>query len=308
MSSVEFQPRTQIFINPTCMLKFYGAVVTPEFTSSQDMWKITSGKEIYSTSQVTMDSDSYFSTVNFYGEQVNIHSGFIRYGSSAVSTVNVINNNFHYMVFRDCGTALTINQGNLDVGYLVIHNCNNAGIVYTSNIDESDTSLYITKSIAIDIIQRAVSAEKAKNLYINNCYFQDNYFAISNKYCNGYIEFNEFSNNYYDLYYSKVSTILHNEIHYNNFYKSYNMSIYLTGEINNITNNNFDGQPDHFIYILKPYTPFSMVYSDVNATNNYWAVEEVSQYLADAEDDPRCPYHIIYLPKLANPVREAGIQ
>jgi hypothetical protein len=37
-------------------------------------------------------------------------------------------------------------------------------------------------------------------------------------------------------------------------------------------------------------------------------VEEVSQYLADDEDDPRCPYHIIYLPKLENPVREAGIQ
>jgi len=37
-------------------------------------------------------------------------------------------------------------------------------------------------------------------------------------------------------------------------------------------------------------------------------VEEVSQYLADAEDDPRCPYHIIYLPKLSNPIKDAGIQ
>ncbi len=49
-SSVEFQPRAQIFINPGCMLKFYGAVTNSEFTSSRDMWKITSGKEIYSTS------------------------------------------------------------------------------------------------------------------------------------------------------------------------------------------------------------------------------------------------------------------
>jgi len=211
------------------------------------------------------------------------------------------------MVFRDCGIALTINQGNVEVRYLVIHNCNNAGIVYTCNIDGSDTSVYITKSIAIDIVQRAVSAEKAKNLYINNCYFQDNYFAINNKYCSGNIEYNEFSNNYYDIYYSRAYR-LHNEIHYNNFYNSYNNSIYLTGKINNITNNNFYGLSDYFIYILQPYTPFSMVYDDVNATNNYWAVEEVSQYLADAEDDPRCPYHIIYLPKLANPVNKTGIQ
>jgi len=289
------------------MLKFYGTVITPEFTSSQDMWKITSGKEIYSTSQVTMDFDTYYSSVNFYGDEINLKSGFVRYGSSAVSTVNIFNNNFHYMVFRDCGIALTINQGNVEVRYLVIHNCNNAGIVYTCNIDGSDTSVYITKSIAIDIVQRAVSAEKAKNLYINNCYFQDNYFAINNKYCSGNIEYNEFSNNYYDIYYSRAYR-LHNEIHYNNFYNSYNNSIYLTGKINNITNNNFYGLSDYFIYILQPYTPFSMVYDDVNATNNYWAVEEVSQYLADAEDDPRCPYHIIYLPKLANPVNKTGIQ
>jgi len=308
MSSVEFQPRTQIFINPATMLKFYGTVITPEFTSSQDMWKITSGKEIYSTSQVIMDFDSYYSTVNFYGDQVSIKSGFVTYGDNALNSINVSSSEMYYMVFRDCGTALTINQGNVDVRYLVIYNCNNSGIVYTSNIDGSDTSVYITKSIAIDIIQRAVSAEKAKNLYINNCYFQDNYFAITNKYCSGIIEYNEFSNNYYDLYYSKIHTSLYNEIHYNNFYKSYNKSIFLTGEINNITNNNFYGPTDHFIYILRSITPFSMVYGDVNATNNYWAVEEVNQYLADAEDDPRCPYHISYLPKLANPIQNAGIQ
>ncbi|MDD3818247.1 MAG: hypothetical protein PHG41_00175 [Actinomycetota bacterium] len=308
MSSVEFQPRTQIFINPACMLKFFGAVITPEFTSSQDMWKITSGKDIYSTAQITMDFDNYYSTVNFYGEQVNIKSGFVSYGDNALNSINVSSSEMNYMVFRDCGTAFTINQGNVDVRYLVIYNCNNSGIVYISNIDGSDTSVYITKSIAIDIIQRAVSAEKAKNLYINNCYFQDNYFAISNKYCSGIIEYNEFSNNYYDLYYSKIHTSLHNEIHYNNFYKSYNKSIFLTGEINNITNNNFYGPTDYFIYILRSVNPFSMVYADVNATNNYWAVAEVDQYLADAEDDPRCPYHILYLPKHENQVREAGIQ
>jgi hypothetical protein len=59
---------------------------------------------------------------------------------------------------------------------------------------------------------------------------------------------------------------------------------------------------------LRATEPFSNVSTDVNATNNYWGVEEVSQYLADAEDDPRCPYHIIYLPKLTQPARDAGIQ
>jgi len=311
MSSVEFQPRTQIFINPAAMLKFYGAVITPEFTSSNDMWKITSGKEIYSTSQVTMDFDSYYSSVNFYGEQVSIKSGFVSYGDNALNSINVSSSEMNYMVFRDCGTALTIsqgNQGNIDIRYLVIYNCNDSGIVYTSNIEGDDASVYITKSIAINIIQRAISAERTQNLHINNCYFQDNYYAIANKACNGIIEYNEFSNNYYDINYIGMYSSLYNEIHYNNFYKSYNKSIYVTGRINNITNNNFYGPTNHFIYILRSVSPFSIVFGDVNATNNYWAVEEVDQYLADAEDDPRCSYHIIYLPKLANPVQNAGIQ
>jgi hypothetical protein len=310
MSSVEFQPRTQIFINPAAMLKFYGAITTPEFTSSQDMWKITSGKDIYSTSQVTMDSNNYYSTVNFYGVQVNIKSGFVSYGDNALNSINVSSSEINYMVFRDCGTALTIsqgNQGNVDIRYLFIHNCDNSGIVYTSNIDRGDTSVYITKSIVIDIIQRAVSVGMAKNLYINNCYFQDNCYAIVNRGCNGNIECNEFSNNYYDINYIGRFPSLHNEIHYNNFFQSNYYSIYITGRINNITNNNFYGPTQFYIYILRNISPFTIVYGDVNATNNYWAVEEVSQYLADAEDDPRCPYHILYLPKLSNPVREAGI-
>ncbi len=310
-SSVEFQPRAQIFINPTCMVKFYGAVTTPEFTSPKDMWKITSSKELYSTSPVTMDFDSYYSAVNFYGEQVNIHSGFISYGNDALNSINVSSSEIDYMVFRDCETALTIsqgNQGNVDIRYLVIYKCDNSGIVYTSNIDGGDTSGYITKSIVIDIIQRAVSVGMAKNLYINNCYFQDNYYAIVNRGCNGNIECNEFSNNYYDINYIGRYPSLHNEIHYNIFFKSNYYSIYITGRINNITNNNFYGPTQFYIYILNNISPFTIVSADVNATNNYWAVEEVSQYLADAEDDPRCPYHILYLPKLANPVREAGIQ
>jgi hypothetical protein len=81
----------------------------------------------------------------------------------------------------------------------------------------------------------------------------------------------------------------------------------LRGSVNNINYNNFYGPARYFIYILDPLSPYSLVSADVNAINNYWAVEEVSQYLADAEDDPRCPYNIIYLPKLLEPVRNAGI-
>jgi len=308
MSSVEFQPRTQIFINPAAMLKFYGAVITPEFTSSNDMWKITSGKEIYSTAQVTMDFDSYFSTVNFYGEQVNIHSGFIRYGSSGLSTVNISLTNISSMVLRDCGSALTINQGCCNIEYIIISYCNGTGITYISDVD-SDDNVHITKCIiSNNIEQRGIFIEKAGSYNIDNCYFINNYYNIYIKNCDGLINNNEFNQGYYYVfYYPNNPYRFQNEIHYNNFYAT-TSGLLIQGRMNNINNNNFYGPSRFFIYILSPSHNHSLVSNDVNATNNYWAVEDVSQYLADAEDDPICPYHIIYLPKSSNPVKDAGIR
>lgn len=304
MSSVEFQPRTQIFINPAAMLKFYGAVTTPEFTSSQDMWKITSGKEIYSTSHVTMDSDSYYSTVNFYGDEINLKSGVVRFGSSAVSTVNIFNNNFHYMVFRDCGIALTINQGNVDVGYLLCSNCENAGLEYIANV-ETNFNVSISRCIFNDITSWGISIERANGYNINNCYFINNpNSSIQIKYCAGLISHNVFNDGSYHIRTASGNTS--NEIQYNNFYNTYK-GITPRGKLNYINNNNFYGLSGFFIYILGDPPSYSTVVADVNATNNYWSVEEVSQYILDAEDDPRCPYHVIYLPKLSNPVRNAGI-
>jgi len=302
-SSVEFQPRAQIFINPGCMLKFYGAVTTPEFTSSKDMWRITSGKEIYSTSPVTMDVDSYYSAVNFYGDEINLRSGFVRYGSSGISTVNITNNTINNMVFINCGTALIINAGNLNSGHAVCFNCNGDGIIYTSNVGEN-FSVAIEKCIIYNISQKGISVEKAGNYNINNCYFNNIYYGIDIRYCNGNIEYNEFELTYYYIFYYK--RCFNNQIRYNNFYNSI-MGIRPINNINNINNNNFYGPAEYFIYILKSSTPYSIVSADVNAINNFWSVEEISLYLADAEDNPRCPYYIIYLPKLLKPVREAGI-
>jgi len=304
MSSVEFQPRTQIFINPAAMLKFYGAVITPEFTSYNDMWKITSGKEIYSTSQVTMDFDSYYSTVNFYGDQVSIKSGFVSYGDDALNSINVSSSEINYMVFRDCGTAFTIIQGNVNIEYLVVSNCNCTGIFYASDV-ESSANVLITKCIINNIAESGIGIKKAGSYNINNCYLNNTYHNILIESCNGIIINNDFNLGYFYIYFYR--NCYHNEVHYNNFYDT-DYGLRLTGRINNISNNNFFGLSRSFIYILSGAPPYSLVSSEVNATNNYWAMEEVSQYLADAEDDPRCPYHIIYLPKLENPVREAGIQ
>jgi hypothetical protein len=57
----------------------------------------------------------------------------------------------------------------------------------------------------------------------------------------------------------------------------------------------------------------SLVNGDLDATNNYWAVADVNAYILDGTDNPDypdspCPYFVIFIPKRASPVPEAGIQ
>jgi len=242
--------------------------------------------------------------VNFYGTEITLISGIVTYGSNGLATININSTDINYMVLRDCGTAITINEGNLNAGYVVCFNCNGNGILYTTNVGEN-FSVAIEKCIIHNISQKGISVEKAGNYNINNCYFNNNNYSIDIGYCSGIVEFNEFNlSNYYIFYYKGC---FNNEIYYNNFCNSIR-GIRPINNINNINNNNFYGPTEYYIYILQSNFPYSIVSADVNATNNYWAVEEISQYLADAEDDPRCPYHIIYLPKLSNPVKNAGIQ
>jgi len=286
------------------MVKFYGAVTTPEFTSSRDMWKITTGKEIYSTSPVTMDMDSYYSAVNFYGDEINLRTGIVRYGSNGISTLNIDSNSVNYMVFKDCNDALTISHGDLGIRNIVVTNSKISGITYSSNIGEGGI-LSIEKCILNNIAERGIYILWSNYYYITNIYLNNINFAIYIRGSNGLTHNNIFNNNYYYIYFYKDCT--YNEVTYNNFYKT-SMGLYLIGNINNINNNNFYGPIKYYIMdITKNISPYSSVSADVNATNNYWLVDDISQYLADAEDDPRCPYHIIYLPKLLKPVSEAGI-
>jgi len=212
------------------------------------------------------------------------------------------------MVLRDCGAAITTNQGSCNVEYIVVSYCNGTGIIYSSDVD-NNKNVHITKCIISNnnnLQQRGIFIERAGSYNINNCYFNNNYYNIYIKNSNGIINNNEFDLGYYYIYF--YPNCFQKEIHYNNFYTTIS-GLILQGNINNVNNNNFYGTArDYFISILSPSHNHSLVSNDVNATNNYWATEAVSQYLADAEDDPICPYNIIYLPKLSKPVKDAGIR
>jgi len=252
-----------------------------------------------------MDFDSYYSAVNFYGDEINLKSGIVRYGSNGLATININSTDLNYIVLRDCGVALSINEGNLDANYLVLFNCNNSGLIYVSD-NVNNFNILISKCIVIGIKERGISIEKAHYYNISHCLLSNNnVYAIENKDCDGTIENCEFSTNYYDIYYDK--SCLRNDILNNNFFNSI-LCIRLRGYINNINYNNFYGPSIYFIYIIYGIPPYSLVFSDVNATNNYWSVNNIDRYLADGNDDINCPYYILYIPILNNPNISAGIK
>ena len=309
MSSVEFQPRAQIFINPAAMLKFYGAVTTPEFTSPKDMWKITSGKEIYSTAQVTMDFDSYYSTVNFYGDEINLKSGELIYGTSSINIINSLSINLSFLLLRYCSSGITLEQGEVNINNLIISNCYNYGISCTANAGNTNSDFF-TKCIFFNIKTGGILINIQGYYNITDCYFSNIYKSISAKLGDCNISHNNFENNYFNIYFDYISNQNH-QITYNNFYSA-TICIQPTGEINNINYNNFYLISDWYITIRRILYPYSLVTENVDATHNYWYESNVDKYLADGNDNDEfgsnCQFYIIYQPILDTPLRDAGIQ
>jgi len=307
---VTIEARALIFIEPGSQLKFYGSVSTPAFTDESNLWVMTSASQAYSATPQIMDVGSWFSAIALYGQQVSLGAGLMRFAANPLSTMEAAQSEISHMVLRDCNTAVAIVGGNTSLNHLLISDCGNRGITYNSNSGEVGVSILISHSILNDIHDRGISLVAEGSYDINNCYFNNIYMAITPTFCGGTISHNCFNLGAYHIGYN--GPWIQNNVFYNNFYQVVNC-IVPSGRDNHINNNNFYQAVDWFIYIRNPNPPYSMVYADVDATNNYWAVADVSAYLADAADnpqytDPPCPYYINYLPKRNHPVTGAGIQ
>lgn len=310
MQQVTIEARARIYIEPGSQLKFYGNVSTPDFTDESNLWIMTSARQVYSATAQTMDVGSWFSAIALYGQQVALGAGLMRFAANPLSTMEADQSEISHMVLRDCTTAVAIVGGNTSLSHLLISGCSNRGITYNSDSGEVGVSILISHSILNNIHDRGISLVAEGSYDINNCYFNNNYKAIFPSFCSGSITHNNFNLSAYHIAYNGAQIV--NDIHYNNFYESVNC-IVPSGYHNHINNNNFYVAQEWYIYIRNPNPPYSMVYADVDATNNYWAVADIGAYLADAEDnpqytDPPCPYYINYLPKRNNPVPGAGIQ
>jgi hypothetical protein len=147
-----------------------------------------------------------------------------------------------------------------------------------------------------------------RGVSVQDTYFINNVSAIRPQVNSGVVRYCNFWGNGHDIWlYNSICNINNN-----NFYYSKEYTIF-PRRIIQLRNNNFFKTDYRFITIRGYDANNSIVNGDVDASQNYWAVSDIDDYIIDATDNPsypglECAFYIKYLPKKNSPVLTAGIR
>ncbi len=310
IGSVAIEPRARIYVSPGGSAKFYGQVSTQPAPDMTDAWSVFTSTGLYSCSPVQLGSDTYYSTVYFHQPQVSVSNGNFRHVGNSIGSASE-HTSFEKLIISRCGGGISITQGIANLSNLLINNGSNYGIsINSSHPGESSISGCILKNLNRGVVLTVQGSYRIENCYISQISDE----AIRSLLCLGSITHNTFEGNKYDIYARDVSGIPHYlDISHNNFILSLLCGITAT-RLDYMHNNNFYRTNGYFITIRGAMPPnYSLVGQDFDATQNYWAVDDVGQYLLDAEDNGEvpntpCAHYIDYLPRRNIPVPDAGIQ
>jgi len=305
ISTVTIEPRAKIFIDQGCSVKFFGNVLTEESTT-YDPWKFVSSKGMYSPNQTSINTEDYYSSIEFYFNPVNLDNGIFFHVGSTVATTCEFSALKNIMI-RQCGGGLSISQGTAIIENITVAHGSSYGInVNSLSTEQTQVSHSIISNFSEGIVFHTLGTYSVDNSYFNN-----NTVGIAARTSTGSITHNAFDMNRTDI--KTIAPLNPTDILYNNFYMSRVLTIH--PQLNAYVHyNNFFRTGGNFI-VIRNADMFnnSLVNGDLDATNNYWAVADVNAYILDGTDNPDypdspCPYFVIFIPKRASPVPEAGIQ
>lgn len=305
IGNVAIEPRARVYVDPSGSVKFYAAVETPLVRSMNDAWLFTTAEGMYSTVQVPLGLDAYFSSVEFLNSPVNIQNGIFQHVSNTVS-LNTPYSQIDNVIIRYFGGGLSLSQGYANISNLIVANGSGNGIQISSN----STELTRISNCIISKANTGIRINTLGTFDIYNNYFHDNFKALIPSICTGSITHNAFDQNDYDIYQELIPDPVN--ISYNNFYLSQAWGI-LPHRQAIINNNNFYRTNGYFVWNRGAGVHNSYSSSDIDATNNYWGTPDIDQYIMDAGDNADypnapCSYYVIYLPKRSSVVPNAGIQ
>lgn len=299
-----FEPNALISIGYACNLRFFGSVLTTESSDPSQAWKINAERGIFTTVQSPVETTDYYNSVAFYCNPTNLSSGIINHAGNSVALFGSTSN-LKYIYCKDFNTALTINHSQTLIENTVINNGLSSGIDATNETQTVQVSKCIFYKQA-----NAIFVYSPSGYNVNNCYFIDNEYGIRPDFSAGTITQNAFERNKWDILQYQVFNA--SMITYNNFYYSTHLTVYPRKNAI-INNNNFFKTDWFFIDLRHDVPPYSIVFNNLDATNNYWGVADIDAYIRDANDNgdfptQPCPNYVIYLPKRSNRITDAGIQ
>ncbi|HOY84075.1 MAG TPA: right-handed parallel beta-helix repeat-containing protein [Candidatus Syntrophosphaera sp.] len=306
LGNVVLEANSKILMLPGASIKFWGGVSTPQTGGISSACRFISGKNFYQTQAYDITPADHYSAVEFRSDNNVLRNVIFQHGSSSV-VVSGLQNQISNVIIRNIGAGLIIQGGHSVVDHILVANGSANGIQFNTVTPDQ---IEITNSV-ITKVEVAASLYTAGTYTIENSYFHNNNFAVKPDNCTGVISHNAFELNAYDIYQYAVS--IPTQINYNDFFHSTQWGI-LPRRAVVINYNNFFKTDRFYIWIRSPDSPpnYSLVQADVDATNNYWAVADVEQYLMDGHNhdfpDQPCAYYVIYLPRRNSPVPNAGIQ
>lgn len=304
LGSATLEPRVTISIAKSCNLRFYGAITTFENSDPTELWKINSAEDIFTWEGSAVEPSDYYASVVFYNNSTDIKNGIFKHAGISIALFGS-NSHLKNVLLDQVNSGLSINQSTTILENITIANGLSTGVQIT-NVSQP---VQITNCVFYKLSD-AINIYTDGGYNISNSYFARNEFAIRPDRCIGTITHNAFERNDYDIFQFQVTT--ETEIAYNNFFYSNIWSVF-PRKTAAIHNNNFFRTDGYFVWIRATSVPYSYVLHDINATNNYWAVNDIDQFIQDANDDADypnqpCPHYVIYLPKLSAKVLTAGIQ
>lgn len=299
---VWIQEGTQLFANEGSTLRFYGSINCP----TSGFWRLDSADHIFETEITNGDSIGFFNGLMVFSESPQISNLMISHSSNAISS------NSNSLIIQNCmisnsGSGVTTSNSKLNVSGLICERMSSTAVQCTG----INQNCSIEKSVFY-VSHNAISLYTGGGSSIENCYFYNNNFAIRVTSSSGEIQHNVFDNNYLDIYMERSSF----RVEYNNFLYCVYMSIYpwsISALNQSIINwNNFLSTSYVFISVRSGSPPYSIVYSDLDARNNYWEPDELDTFLLDSLDNIQfptmpCPRTIIYNPRKISMIPEAGL-
>ncbi|MCK9471821.1 MAG: carboxypeptidase-like regulatory domain-containing protein, partial [Bacilli bacterium] len=288
--AIDPQKKLEFFNNLNCTIEGY--------------FKLTSAYSVNNITQNEMEDLHFFNNISVYGnESVDLHNiiiSFIKDGISSISPKTQISN----IVIDQNMCAIDIKGGEIILENILNKNstvtsiCVANGTQYPINYFYARNNISYNNNMNFDVMQMSSNI-------INN-YFHKN--DLSLKYYivpNSRLENNFFFNNKknIDMYQSKIY------ISKNSFLKNNIRDIHFTyGSKISILSNNFYEKENLYIYIQPDDRYEQPINNKIDATNNFFINDDISNQIYDIYDDIYCHYEVQYIPRSLTPIRDAGIQ